>query len=190
MKKISHIKLGLYISKMENLKPYSFWICLGSIAPDFDIPSLIRKHNYENTYEKRRRAFVKLQRDGVFGPLSCFSLGIGLHYLADYFTYPHNNNFSGSTTDHWQYEQKLVSYFADTINSLSSSNITMDILPGELFKYVETLHEEYLTKEPSFSNDTFYILQVAVATAVVYRKLFSLNTNSDFKPFSSALQHS
>ena len=77
---------------------------LGSILPDC-VPSFItRRHSKEETFEILKEEIHSLTDyyDSARGidAYFCRHLGIITHYIADYFTYPHNSLFPGNIKEH------------------------------------------------------------------------------------------
>mgnify|MGYP000748265676 CR=1 FL=1 len=84
---------------------------IGSILPDC-IPSfLVRKHTIEDSFDVLEKEISRLVShfDPIrgFDSYFCRHLGVITHYVADYFTFPHNQNFPGNLKDHCIYEEEL-----------------------------------------------------------------------------------
>ena len=90
-----------------------------------------------------------------------YTLGKLTHYLADAFTYPHNENYPESLIAHRQYEDDLRSYLAQYLRfrSLRSQQRRADLAAA-----IEELHRQYMTAQSSMQRDVQYILQ---ATAML-----------------------
>ena len=87
-----------------------------------------------------------------------------MHYMADYFTFPHNKNFTGKLYEHNKYEKHLKNYLKRYINSGAAAQLT--IIPvyfgsfQELVAYIKKAHEGYLLKERNIVEDIQYILRI------------------------------
>ena len=46
----------------------------------------------------------------------CAGLGVIIHYIADYFTFPHNDHYPGNVKDHCYYERDLK-FWNESISS-------------------------------------------------------------------------
>ncbi len=95
-------------------------------------------------------------------------IGEVMHYIADYFTFPHNKTFTGGLRDHNQYEKELKNRLKQYIKSgdayldaVEESMISFHDL-GELISYVQARHACYLQKERTISEDIEYILSVCL----------------------------
>ena len=87
-----------------------------------------------------------------------------MHYMADYFTFPHNKNFTGNLYEHNKYEKHLKNHLKRYIESGAADR--MVILPvnfgsfRELVEYIGNAHERYLLKERNIAEDVQYILRI------------------------------
>ena len=69
-----------------------------------------RGHNFDNA----RKCFVclihKIETEEMTEIKRCYLLGKLIHYVADAFTFPHNNVFKGNLVQHCKYENKLHTF--------------------------------------------------------------------------------
>ena len=93
----------------------------------------------------------------------CLHLGIVLHYIADYFTYPHNRTFHGNFVEHCIWENKQQQYLTRYLQKLSSPAI---VLRKDLYSYLLRRHEEYLKRGISLKNDCKYVTEVSYCFTV------------------------
>ena len=124
MRKKSHVSLSLYLIKnIDNplLSDHKKAFVMGSILPDCKPSFVTTKHNIEETFEMVTAFISKLTVDSDdFKKIStsyCRKLGEVTHYLADYFTFPHNGEFDGNMKDHCMYEKYLKYALKDYIHS-------------------------------------------------------------------------
>lgn len=92
------------------------------------------------------------------------------HYLADYFTFPHNCVFTGSIREHCIYEKKLKFALRNYIRSgeinVNSTVVKRFTTPQQLCDYVIQIHQQYLKCNKTVESDCRYIValcHVAVA---------------------------
>ena len=116
MRKISHIDLGNFLLEQRHISLKKRSFILGNILPDC-LPSFIYvRHNIESTLPK----VIKLIEELKNLKTSCYKfwikLGCVMHYIADYFTYPHTKMFQGGFFLHNKYEKKLKDNFKRLIN--------------------------------------------------------------------------
>ena len=115
MRKKSHISLARYIvNNMEDndLKKHKLSFYIGSVLPDIKPSFVYKRHEMDGTYPDIRRHIERLSEGRKLvekkkGRKYYMDLGQISHYLADYFTYPHNKIYPGSLKDHCSYEEKL-----------------------------------------------------------------------------------
>ena len=135
---------------------------LGSVEPDWNLVTYIRGsvryqflhgHNAENAKKHLTRLTEKLMESGVRTPAQWFRFGAALHYLADSFTFAHNNVFAGDLLEHRLYEKFLHDVFAGYLKAHKE----------ERFPAGEVCHDRYLDERRSYQTDCRYILAAAVA---------------------------
>ena len=111
-------------------------------------------------------------------------LGQLIHYLADYFTFPHNKIYEGSLKDHCVYEKQLKLTLKEY---LKSDNIEMDVVEtrnvrslDELTEYVLGVHKQYLKIKHTVEEDCRYIVNVCLVFVQSVINLFFAEMN--FRP--------
>ncbi len=114
MRKKSHLslaKLLLTNMKMQDLSEHKKAFYLGSILPDLKPSFLTKKHTIDETFgillEEIRKVTVDYDVNKGINGYYARHLGVITHYLADYCTYPHNHEFTGTITEHIYYEKEL-----------------------------------------------------------------------------------
>lgn len=171
MRKKSHISLSRFLitnmDKQELLKhKKSFYI--GSILPDC-MPSFItRRHTFDDTF-----FIVRKEIEGLIGEYSlpeeingrfCRKLGVVTHYIADYFTFPHNKNYPGTMREHCQYENILKHQLRKYVQNIDSRRERLKEMRfetiDELFAFIEEIHQKYLMKLSEVKKDIQYIVEV------------------------------
>ena len=118
-----------------------------------------------------------------------------MHYMADYFTFPHNKNFTGNLYEHNKYEKHLKNYLKRYINGERAAQPT--IIPvyfgsfQELVAYIKKAHEGYLLKERNIVEDIHEhilricsqvihgILQLAAVRAGAETRIFCFRLRAD-----------
>ncbi len=174
MKKKSHLSLANYLiykTDSEDLKRHKKSFLFGSILPDC-VPSFItRRHTIDETFDILKNELVELidkydWSQGITGKF-CRQLGVITHYLADYFTYPHNNVFTGSMREHISYEINLMKYLRTYLDS-GEASATIKEKNTNLYSvdnvcnYIRETHEQYLQALKQISIDCKYIVEMVV----------------------------
>lgn len=194
MRKKSHISLARYIvSDLGNMEigllEHKKAFYLGSILPDCKPSFLTTKHEIEGTFAKfcedLEKLFVKYNVFNDFNARAFYrDLGQLIHYLADYFTFPHNKIYEGSLKDHCVYEKQLKLTLKEY---LKSDSIEMDVVEtrnvrslDELTEYVLGVHKQYLKIKHTVEEDCRYIVNVCHVFVQSVINLFFVEMN--FRP--------
>lgn len=171
MNKKSHISLaqflidyGVAAAVTEHEKAFM----LGSILPDCVPSFLTRRHTIAETFDllksEIRSITVNYETEKGITAYFCRHLGIICHYLADYFTFPHNPGYNGSMKEHWDYEKELIYAFRMHLDCEKEKH-SLSAQPGlnttkDISDYILQKHEEYLQTSHDIKTDCFYITEV------------------------------
>lgn len=173
MRKKSHISLALQIingTEGYDRIRHKYVFCIGSILPDCVPSFLTTPHRMSCTYElvqKKIYSFID-KYDVVTGCNYRRTLQLGqiAHYIADYFTFPHNEHYQGSVMDHCHYENALKHELKRYIKSGEAleQEVGLCIMKNreELKNYIERTHAEYTKQHSDIYNDTHYIVRVSL----------------------------
>lgn len=147
----------------------------GCIEPDFNIFSYLkgslkcqkfRGHNYKSSSNYTSHVMELLHGKRHWSLWEYYRLGKLIHYLSDAFTYPHNDNFTGTLLEHCAYEARLHSCFAAHLKQCCKEN--MKDYPEDVREYISEIHRQYLRTSGDMNNDAKFITQ---ATSRVMRAL-------------------
>lgn len=186
MRKKSHISLAGYLLKSMNLegliqhKKAFYW---GSILPDC-VPSFItRRHTIDDTFDILRDELIKITDDYEIekGMTKYYTrhLGVVTHYIADYFTYPHNRIFEGSVKEHCIYENDLKFALREYVRSQEAimerakNNILKTV--DEILVFIKEMHEEYLKVASKVKVDCKYIVEMCHKVVDALLQIFEEN---------------
>lgn len=165
MRKKSHISLARYLVQNlddKNLKRHKFSFYLGSILPDCKPSFLYKKHEITGTFQDVKKEIERLSSDHEKKYKKQKSkyyrnLGQVTHYLADYFTFPHNKIYPGNLKDHCVYEeelkQKLRSYLKSPQAQKEQKESVELKTPQALIEFIQKSHEEYLKHKNCVEDD-------------------------------------
>lgn len=191
MRKKSHISLARYIVEtigLEELSAHKKAFYLGSILPDCKPSFLTKRHEINGTFDDVKRYIldmttfcdVKARNSRVYFR----DLGQVIHYIADYFTFPHNDIYQGSIKDHCAYEKQLKYTLNEYIQSGEAEKNKREVkkfkTPEALLDYVLKTHEEYLKVKKSVIEDCKYIVRIChtVVEGVIHLLNLKLEKNS------------
>lgn len=173
-----HVAVGDYLlakmdTEMSEHEKQAF--LFGCIEPDFNPLTYLRGsirnqtfrgHNYENAHAYIRLLIYRLEQEEIGGMHRYYLLGKLLHYVADAFTFPHNQAFPGTLREHCQYEKILHEYMLDTLERKWQKHAACE-QSGKLMKQIEQMHEAYEIEDAGYETDCTYILR-AVALVWLY----------------------
>lgn len=181
MRKKSHISLANYLIhniQMNQLTYHRKAFYIGSILPDCKPSFLTTRHEITGTFSIVEGEIYKLTNDFSLNYVSDTNyfrtLGVIIHYIADYFTYPHNNSYTGSIKDHCIYEKHLKNYLREYIQSdeVEKENTTYVRFyrPEDICDYILKAHEEYIIMKHTVEKDCHYIVNLCrnVVRGILY----------------------
>ena len=187
MRKKSHISLARYMVenlKDEELKHHKFSFYLGSILPDIKPSFLYKRHEMDGPFPYVRRHIRRLSEGDALirkkkGCKYYRDLGQISHYLADYFTFPHNTIYPGSLKDHCSYEEKLKRDLRSYLKSgeatrhhrllqlkeehekLQNKKNAEPLIDAEaICAFIQKSHDEYLAHKHGVEDDIEHIVEV------------------------------
>jgi hypothetical protein len=193
MRKKSHIALAKGVVEglsVQDVFAHRLVFYMGSIWPDC-IPSfIVKRHCVAQTldiWNKRLDKFIlKYKKTGKpldkLSLLSTWRLGIVLHYVADYFTFPHNEHYEGNMKEHCAYEEilkrRMRSYVADITADSHISEVR--ILPDKkhLEEFIMLKHSQYMNIDGNVDTDCRYAV---LACMTVVATLFDIVTGGSFE---------
>jgi hypothetical protein len=179
MNKGSHISLARYIlNRTEGtLDFHQKAFLIGSILPDCLPSFLTTRHTVTETFDILKTELVKVircyHRNKGITAYYCRHLGIIMHYLADYFTFPHNIGYTGSVKEHIEYERQLAE---ELLIHLEMQNSFMKCQENcetvdKICEYILERHNEYLAAAYDLKTDCYYITELC---SIITRQILEL----------------
>ena len=178
MRKKSHLSLAGYIVDIvdADMIDHPLAFRFGSLEPDL-VPSFITtKHRIDLTFHKLEKKINKVideydKNKGMTIGLSK-DLGVITHYIADYFTFPHNIEYPGTMTEHIHYEAQLKVDFREFVRKMKETHAHFQEVnmrsADEICAFIKKCHTEYLHAVKSVENDCRYILQICAQVVRIY----------------------
>ncbi len=181
MRKKSHISLSRGIlsglgTETEIKHRYTFYI--GSIVPDCMPSFLVKRHNVEQTFDifvKNMEKFttkfkVRGKNMDKLSFRSTLRMGIIMHYLADYFTFPHNAHYEGGFKEHCKYEGQQLKDMRKFVEKIRKAELKMELPPvmdniKQIVDFVKTKHAEYVEDINTTTSDCRYSFQTCLCVA-------------------------
>ncbi len=171
MRKKSHVSLAKYIVRsegMEDLWAHRGSLYLGSVLPDCTPVFLTRKHSMEESFhileKELRRLDKKFDPKKGFNRYFCRHLGIITHYVSDYFTFPHNSNYSGNLKEHCLYEKELKHRLREYVKSDEAVQVRKENMrfksTEEILLFIRQMHGQYMQQMSVVKRDIQYIVSL------------------------------
>lgn len=175
MRKKSHISLACYLVQemdSKDLLKHKKAFYLGSILPDLTPKMITSPHEFSTSFEDLKQRIRGLIFDAQIG-MHCERvlwrrLGVVMHYLADYFTFPHNSTYEGNLKDHCLYERDMKHALRTYVRTEEAQQIFREqqmylkksTSLAELFREIEQTHHRYLSHRHSVPDDCRWIVEM------------------------------
>ncbi len=173
MQTIDHRLLGIQIIKQAAAyrritffqKTAFIW---GNIEPDLNFFTFFRGvteghglcgHSFEKNSIRieRLREKAECTQSGI---LKSYRLGKVMHYMADCFTFPHNDSFGGDLKAHMEYEHMLHRKLAAMLH-ITRAEDEFDRAEGDLWESFMEEHRKYLKSRRGEMDDIRFIIRAA-----------------------------
>lgn len=167
---------------MEYLNDYKKSFYIGSILPDC-IPSFItRRHCIEDTLNILEKEITKITEgydiEKGLSRYFCRHLGVITHYVADYFTFPHNSIYPGNIKDHCKYEEDLKHAIRQYVKTDEAKKIRekngLFKDTNEIIAFIKEMHEQYLKLIIQIKLDCMYIVELCHKVVDAILQLFEM----------------
>lgn len=193
MRKKSHISLAKYIVDSlgeQELNKHKKAFYLGSILPDCKPSFITVKHEMEGTFPKVQHELEELverQKNPQINMRVFYrNLGEVIHYIADYFTFPHNPHYPGNLKDHCIYEEQLKrglkEYIASGEAEKNSEWVRLSVInlnsTADICNFIRKTHETYVKLKNSVEDDCRHIVTLCHQVVVAVIRLI----NRDSEP--------
>ena len=131
---------------------------------------------FVNHMEKFVRILGKREKIGF---RQSIRMGMILHYIADYFTMPHNSHYEGGFKEHCVYEGAQLKCMRNYVKDVRSEEINVK-LPDPLkdvkqvVEYIKEKHKEYVELHQGVKDDCEFSLEACLCVAL---SLFKIGTD-------------
>lgn len=195
MRKKSHISLAKHIVNISNVQGFdkhkkAFYI--GSILPDCKPSFLTKRHEINGTFDLVSKGIEHLtygyQDMKELSTAYFTKLGEVLHYVADYFTFPHNKEYYGSMKQHCVYEGELKHKLRQYIKNISDKdlskwklNLNLEDLDrfksvADICEFIREEHRNYIRRgNHSVDEDCKYIVGICSKIAIAILHVCALS---------------
>ena len=195
LRKKSHILLGRYLadqmSEVYSLQQHRKAFCLGNIMPDLRPSFLTTRHEFFGTFsqlQEKMRELIERNPEEDNARVYWRRFGEVMHYIADYFTFPHNKTFDGTLYQHNTYEKHLKNELKAFVlegkaDVYTEKEIHFETL-NQLLQYIKEHHRRYLNCKRNIDDDIHYILTVCYQ---VFQGLFQLCMKDPMAEYATAV---
>lgn len=137
----------------------------GCISPDVNPLTYVKGHTYAGTVSYVRNTLNRLHGK-LKSPADYFDLGRAVHFIGDYFTFPHTPRFKGTLSEHVSYENLLHRHIITESNEINTES-RLDLSSAKkCIDLLECVHEKYYSTKNSIENDWNYIRFVCSSIAM------------------------
>lgn len=180
MRKKSHISLAKHIvnlSGLQNFDKHKKAFYIGSILPDCKPSFLTKRHEINGTFDLVAGAIKRLTEG--YSDIEELStayftrLGEVVHYIADYFTFPHNKEYPGSMKEHCIYEGELKHKLREHIRNIADNDVeqwkakfhfeevNQFHTVSDICEFIKEEHNKYIQRvHHSVEEDCKYIVSI------------------------------
>lgn len=172
MRKKSHISLARYIA--QDMQGSGDDTSQESVLSGKHTPGLQAFlsdpafHEFNGTFDLMKERICVLSADSGLlldnGRAFMRRLGEIIHYIADYFTFPHNQIYDGNLKDHCVYEKELKFRLREYVKSGKAFRDRIDAkkfeTPEAVCSFVKKAHEDYLKMKHGVQEDCEYIVRI------------------------------
>ncbi len=190
MRKKSHISLSRGVIKglgESNIIKHRYTFYIGSIVPDC-IPSFItRRHNMEQTFDifvKHMEKFVRvLSKRNKIGFRQSIRVGMITHYIADYFTLPHNSHYEGGFKEHCVYEGQQLKFMRSFVDKVRQGQLKIERPEAlsdikQVVDYINSKHQEYVKLHQGVKEDCEFSLETCLCVVLSLFGIAGINSNA------------
>lgn len=185
MRKKSHISLAKFLvdnMQVQDLTDHRKAFYIGSVLPDLKPSFLTKRHTIEETFgiliEEIKKITVDYDINKGINGYYARHLGVITHYLSDYCTYPHNNIFNGSITEHVHYENdlkhSLKKYVTCGDNQRERKENQLFGSVDEIVRVIVQTHKEYLKALKNVHKDIQYIIELCFKVVDLILRFFEM----------------
>lgn len=171
MRKKSHVILAKCLADhIENkqIKFHRTAFCFGNLLPDLKPSFVTVRHEYHVNFETVCTSIRQLvETCGRFEFDSAYywmQIGEVAHYVADYFTFPHNSHYAGTLVEHSYYEGDLKNELkAYILGGHAEIHFRKEVSfenAEQVIEFIKKAHSIYEMNQRSVEEDIKFIITV------------------------------
>ena len=181
----NHLALAKYLvqeTSDQMLDRYKNVFVLGNIMPDINLLTYFQGRHYTD-FTSVKKKIIQLLAKPFWNAADIYILGIITHYIADFFTRPHNQQYRVNLIDHYKYESTLCAVIKDCLDHKPNRNrYNMPLKSEDLITHIETKHQEYLEIKTSPVDDCYFIISISTSMLHSVFTIMNLKRHSELYP--------
>ena len=155
----------------------------GCVSPDINLTTYIKGHTYSGTIDYVKKTISKLSAK-LRSTSDYFELGRTVHFIGDYFTFPHSPKFTGTLKDHVDYESILHRYISENSSGDFKTENFQHFKNKKCAELIDAAHAKYLGMKNSVQTDWAFIQFICneVTFALTCKNTAAIRNNSRIRP--------
>jgi 6-pyruvoyl-tetrahydropterin synthase len=188
LRKKAHICLAGYIVESLDdtyLNDHRRAFQIGNILPDVKPSFLYKRHEFYGTFEEIKERIWQLTSEDLSmnERVYCRRLGEVIHYVADYFTTPHNNFFTGGFKEHCRYEKQLnvsLKQYIESDQAKQDNDQIQNLTSAQaVISFIERMHAQYEQVKKNIELECHYIVALCCQVAGAMLRLLHINMDQE-----------
>lgn len=143
---------------------------LGNLVPDISPATITKPHSYSDSFLQTGLMIKKLCSgvDAVDSPSFSMTIGKVMHYICDYFCFPHTLSFHDNFGKHLLYECKQKFPKKDLLANKQKLNLLTT--PSQIIRSIKkrVMNYEYNLKNDKLNNNNELLYAIETATAFAF----------------------
>jgi len=141
----------------------------------------------EETFDifvKHMEKFVRvLSKRNKIGFRQSIRMGMITHYIADYFTLPHNSHYEGGFKEHCVYEGQQLRFMRSFVDKVREGQFKVERPEAlldikQVVEYIKRKHQEYVKLHQGVKEDCEFSLETCLCVVLSLFGIASLNASS------------
>ena len=173
MRTADHRRLGQYLLReIEEYKTlpllHKISFVWGNIEPDINYVTYLKgfseNKKFQGHHSQNGMKHIKKLTEKIEGKplnvITCYRAGKLTHYIADAFTFPHNDGFTGNIKNHMSYERRLHYKFSQYLDK-ASFPFQVRTQESDPWTAFACMHARYISSRKTQTDDIEYMLRAA-----------------------------
>lgn len=128
------------------------------------LKAFLRIKKFQGHHSQNGMKHIKKLTEKIEGKplnmITCYRAGKLTHYIADAFTFPHNDGFTGNIKNHMSYERRLHYKFSQYLDK-ASFPFQVRTQESDPWAAFACMHDRYISSRKTQTDDIEYMLRAA-----------------------------